>query len=282
MSMSHLLLILALVAAVCFASPLAAAETPLTIPSANDQPAATATAPIPASDTQAAPEKETPAASATVNASDSAVASGPVGVRLNVFAVVSPDIEEQVKKVGTILKDELGMETFEQKGYQIHCTLYMTHFVPEKVERLKQEVASLAAGLKSFEVQTTGLMLTKDNWLFLNLEKNKNLNDLMEKVVKGLYNLRSDNIPVPEWLKSYPEKMSSFKVYGSPNVFEDFEPHLTLVAKGDFDRLAKFIVIAKTNDLLMKTITGRVVGIGIGEADDQGQVQKAQVIFPLK
>jgi len=275
------LFVIALFGAFCLAAPVSAAETPVTIPTATETPAVNPTTPG-STPTPADPAKDATTASSTANASDTTVASGPVGVRVNVFAVVSPDIEEQVKVVGTILKDQLGMETFAQKGFQIHCTLYMTHFLPEKTERLTQEVASLAATLKTFDVQTTGLMLTKDNWLFLNLEKNKNLNDLMEKVVKGLYNLRSDNIPVPEWLKNYPEKMSSFKVYGSPNVFEDFEPHLTLVAKGDFEKLAKFIVLAKTSDVLMKTVNGRIVGIGVGLADDDGQVQKAQIIFPLK
>ena len=223
------------------------------------------------------------AAAASGMASDSKkTASGPALIRVNVFAILSTEIEEQVKLFSTIMKEQLGLETFAQKGFQVHCTLYMTSYLPESLDKIKTEIASLSAGQRSFEVQTTGLMLTKNDWLFLNVEKNKNLKELCEKVVKAIYTMKAETIPVPEWLKEYPEKLTSFKVYGSPNVFDDYEPHLTLIAKGDVGKLTNFMVLSKSNDALSKAVNGRLIGIGIGLADEQGQVEKPLVTYPLR
>ena len=53
-------------------------------------------------------------------------AETPVNEKINVFAVVSPEIETACLEAARTLMQEESLESFPLQGFQIHCTLYMT------------------------------------------------------------------------------------------------------------------------------------------------------------
>ena len=200
-------------------------------------------------------------------------------VKLNVFAMVSADVEDRVLQLSQELQ-KAGLESFPVKGYRIHCTLYMTRYPAAQEKAVVGLVASMAASVPAFPVRVPGLRVTKGNWLFVDLEKSPALQALADRVVNHLAPLRTPDSFVPDWVEHYPEKKENVVKYGSPNVFGQFEPHLTLLAKTDEALLAPWM--AKMADSpLAQPMSGRIVAVGVGVADGSGQIKTPVAVFPL-
>jgi hypothetical protein len=210
-----------------------------------------------------------------------AQASGPATVKLNVFAVVSPNLEEAARLAGQALELEEGLQTFPQLGFQIHCTLYMTRFAEDRQSDVLEKVKELAARVKEFSVKTTGLELTSGNWFFLNLDRAGGLQALSDSVVQRLAPLRFPDEHVPDWAKPFPQKVEYITTWGSPNVFAEFNPHLTLLARADPEKLRGFLARHANNPAFGAPLEGKIVAIGVGVADGNGQIKDPLVILPL-
>ncbi len=202
-------------------------------------------------------------------------------LKINVFAFMSPEIEEQAEALSTICA-KFGLAPFPLNGYQIHCTLYMTDYAPDKVDTLKQALQSLAFRLARIPVTTTGLYRTDNDWLFLNVERSPALQALSDVVVKKLSPWRAPKANPPDWIKDNPVKLENFMKYGSPNVFAGFEPHLTLLAKTDSGKLNEIEKAVAAQPELNQPVRGYVAGIGMAVADRNGQMKEAILIQPFK
>lgn len=200
--------------------------------------------------------------------------------KINVFAVMSENIEASVKVATVDLKTSENVETFALKGYQPHCTLYMTAYPQGRQRYVATIVKRIAANTKQFPINTKGIEVAASDWLFMGLENNKDLQHLCNEVCEELSFLRAKSDYVPEWAKSMPAKVECIKRYGSPNVFSQFDPHLTLLAKSDGEMIRRF----KTNSAdkyYDKPVKGKVVAIGYGLADRDGQIKEPIAVFPL-
>jgi hypothetical protein len=202
--------------------------------------------------------------------------------KVNVFAILSPNLEAYTMDVCKALKEQEGLEAFPMQGFQTHCTLYMTSYEVEKVEAVKTLLASLTVGVKQVPVKSVGLHATKDFWLFINLEKGRNLQTLSDLLVNALSPMRSPNQPIPGWLERYPEKKEFFQKYGSPNVFVQFDPHMTLLAKSDPEKVDRFIEKSRANATMSGEREGTIVAIGMAIADGAGQMKEIIASFPLQ
>lgn len=202
--------------------------------------------------------------------------------KFNVFAVVSEKIEEQAKTVSAMLLEQTRIKTFPQLGFQIHCTLYMTNFPVPSQESVQRRVQGLAQAVRVFPIVSGGVVKTDGNWLFIDLEKNRNLQRLSDEVVNLLAGLRTADSEIPAWAKSIPEKVEMIKKYGSPNVYSQFNPHLTLLARTDGAILDGFLSRNAGVPAVKDRVQGEVVAIGYGVADGNGQMDKPIAIFPLK
>ena len=80
------------------------------------------------------------------------------------------------------------------------------------------------------------------------------------------HTLRERNATVPTWVKNYPNKLTAFRRYGSPNVFQNFQPHLTLLANEKSPQLA--VINKQANP---PKAQGQIIGVGIGISDQFGQ-----------
>lgn len=205
----------------------------------------------------------------------------PVTEKINVFAVVSGEIESACREAATVLMHEEALESFPLKGYQIHCTLYMTQYPVNSLDKVAAIVTDLASNTREFEIQSTGLEITSGDWFFMNLERNRNLQTFSDQIVEKLAALRHPSNFVPDWAKDNPTKVEYITKYGSPNVYAEFNPHLTLLAKSDGSKLQRFMQKHLT-DSFNKPVAGRVVAVGLGIADRDGQMQEPYKILPLQ
>ncbi len=214
------------------------------------------------------------AAQDPVASSSAAKGTKPAAKKLNIFALLSPEIENHAREVSERVKKETGLSPFCLEGYQVHATLYMTLFPEGKLEQVKSLVASEAPFLSPIEVRTSGVALTKDNWLFVNLEKNQRFQELSDHFVVALSPLRLMDQHAPAWTQNYPQKLKFFEQFGSPNVFAEFEPHLTLLASTKGDVLPNFIAKNASDPLFLQPVSGKIIGMGIAEADGAGQMKE--------
>jgi hypothetical protein len=200
--------------------------------------------------------------------------------KINVFAVVSENIEQAFVKAAETLKAEEGLEAFPLQNYQIHCTLYMTMYPQNTMEKVLPILEKLASNTKEFSINSSGLEITAGNWFFMSLDRNRNLQTLADSVVNELSPLRSTSDFIPNWARQFPEKMENIKKFGSPNVFSEFNPHLTFLPGSDGEKLKRFYSKHKKSDFA-REIPGKVIALGAGIADRNGQLKEAIKIFPL-
>lgn len=188
-------------------------------------------------------------------------------IGIDVFAIPSKPIIDEVKATSDTLKAH-GLESFYAQGKPVHVTLYLTRFPEGSKAAIKAAIAKLVAGKEGFAVEAKGFSVTKGNWAFLDVTPSPALQRLADEVTMALSPLRAPNPPLPGWVKAYPTKLAAFERYGSPNVFQDFEPHLTLLASETSPALTK---VAKALAAKPPQAEGQIVGIGIGVTDQWGQ-----------
>ncbi len=205
----------------------------------------------------------------------------PESEKINVFAVVSEEIETACRTAATTLMQEEGLESFPLQGFQVHCTLYMTQYPVNSLEKVASIVAEIASNTCQFDVQTTGLEITSGNWFFMNLDRNSSLQTFSDMVVEKLAALRSPSSFVPDWAKDFPNKVEYISKYGSPNVYAEFNPHLTLLANSDAEKLNRFLQ-KNANNSFGQAVAGKVVAIGLGIADRNGQMKEPFRVMPLQ
>jgi len=194
---------------------------------------------------------------------------------------VSENIEDAFKKAATALNEAEKLESFPLQGFQIHCTLYMTQYPEGLKDKVLEKVKELAEKVSEFEIKTTGLEITDGDWFFMNLDRNRNLQTLSDSVVELLAPMRAKSDYIPEWAKKSPNKVEYISKFGSPNVYDEFNPHLTFLPKSDAEKLKSFLSKHSEKEFA-KPINGKIVAIGVGIADKNGQMSEPWQIFPLK
>ncbi len=188
-------------------------------------------------------------------------------VNYNVFVIMDNNAKENVENISKGLK-EAGIDSLYSKGYAIHMTLYLTEYKPESLKKIKEVVNKIAKETKPFDVNFYRLRKTGGNWFMLDAENNGIIQGLADEVTVRLNKYRATDAKVPDWAKSIPEKVKSFNLYGSPNVFMNFDPHITLLTPEDPAKIDTF-----TSKYNFKPFKAKVIGIGIAQVDDLGQAK---------
>ena len=195
-------------------------------------------------------------------------------VNYNVFVIMDNNAKENVENISKGLK-EAGIDSLYSKGYAIHMTLYLTEYKPESLKKVKEVVNKIAKETKPFDVNFYRLRKTGGNWFMLDAENNGIIQGLADEVTVRLNKYRATDAKVPDWAKSIPEKVKSFNLYGSPNVFMNFDPHITLLTPEDPAKIDTF-----TSKYNFKPFKAKVIGIGIAQVDDLGQAK--DIIYSVK
>jgi hypothetical protein len=108
------------------------------------------------------------------------------------------------------------------------------------------------------------------------------LQEMSNSMVAALYRFITPNQPIPDWVLQLPEPMRSEKItliktYGSPNVFSQFQAHVTL-AWDDKENMGPAF-----NALNLQPKTFVPTQVGIGQVGPHGTVLRGKNVgsFPL-
>ena len=195
-------------------------------------------------------------------------------VNYNVFVIMDNNATKNVENISKGLK-EVGIESLYSKGYAVHLTLYLTEYKPDTLKTIKDTVNKIANQTKPFDIEFYRLRKTGGNWFMLDAQNNEAIQQLADEITVSLNKYRAKDAKVPDWAKSIPEKVKSFNLYGSPNVFTSFDPHITLLTTEDSAKIDAF-----TSKYDFKPFKSKVIGIGIAQVDDLGQAKN--IIYSVK
>ena len=109
------------------------------------------------------------------------------------------------------------------------------------------------------------------SYAMLNVTNTACLQYYSDAIVNATYHLSEPNQTAPQWVHSLPEPERSEKIadvtkYGSPNVFTQFAPHVSVAWSSDTAAVADAVKALAANKTLnsKSTFSGDVVALGMG------------------
>ena len=195
-------------------------------------------------------------------------------VDYNVFVILDNNTTINVENISKKLKEN-GIESLYEKKYIIQLTLYLTKYNMNHLHKIKEIIEKIANQTKSFNVEFYRLRKTDRKLLVLDAKNNENIQQLADEITVNLTKYHAKNINVPDWIKYIPEREKLFKLYGSSDVFTNFEPYIPLLSQVNLSQIQSFISKYNFNPFKSKAI-----GIGIAQVDDLGQAK--DIIYSIK
>ena len=195
-------------------------------------------------------------------------------VDYNVFVILDNNTTINVENISKKLKEN-GIESLYEKKYIIQLTLYLTKYNMNNLHKIKEIIEKIANQTKSFNVEFYRLRKTDRKLLVLDAKNNENIQQLADEITVNLTKYHAKNINVPNWIKYIPEREKLFKLYGSSDVFTNFEPYIPLLSQVNLSQIQSFISKYNFNPFKSKAI-----GIGIAQVDNLGQAK--DIIYSIK
>ncbi|WP_256383271.1 2'-5' RNA ligase family protein [Photobacterium toruni] len=190
----------------------------------------------------------------------------------NLFLIPSHAVDKTVLTISNRLQQQQLSSLYSQ-GFLPHITLYLTEYPTNNLKLLKQKAQQLANQWHQFDLTLDHIQRTKGNWLMLDVDNTPELQQLADTATIMVAPLRTINPTIPTWVNHYPEKLAAFRRYGSPNVFMNFEPHITLLPQTDSQKLTTFMANYGAH---FKSVNFKALGIGIAAVNSNGQA-KAEI-----
>ncbi len=207
-----------------------------------------------------------------------------------------PDLSKAIKHFNDYLASKNIFSRYHIQpfldNHPLHITLYLASYNESQLDKIKYRVARVAEKSRKIKAKATHLYLTPGNYVMLDLDMSRPhsrttrmLQTLSDVLTIQLSELRDFNAKIPDWAESIPVKKRAFLRYGSPNVFFEYSPHFSLMArnfenKAEEKRFQKELtqLIADYNfpDLMVESTS-----IGIGYADAYGQITEELYNYPL-
>ncbi|KYQ90872.1 hypothetical protein DLAC_07743 [Tieghemostelium lacteum] len=155
-----------------------------------------------------------------------------------------------------------------------HVTLYLTDFQNDSIPYLQEVILNnidiLSKVGESCQVEMTNIMVSAQYGMW-NATVLPCLQYLSDFVVNNTYQYITPNQSIPSWVYALPEPIRSEKIamitkYGSPNVFSQFQPHITLA----WDAIDNLVNVFDTINIQPHQFYSP--SIGIGNVGDYGTV----------
>ena len=164
-----------------------------------------------------------------------------------------------------------------------HVTLYLTDFRNDSIAEVIKSLQGLN-NLNIVNVESSDPIVNGPYAMYSILTSTTSpaLQSLSDTIVQHTSQYIKPNQTIPEWVYNLPEPSRSRKIdyvdkYGSPNVFKEFEPHLTVgydeIASVD-ERIQVLSLYGGCRDVVWE--------IGVGVVGDWGTVDYDLVVIDLK
>ena len=173
-----------------------------------------------------------------------------------------------------------------------HITLYLTNFVDERIEEIVHTLKSIVTCLPQQPIEIDDAIVNGPYAMY-QVVNPKSLQSLSDAVVENIRSFITPNQQVPDWVYNLPEPERSRKInyverYGSPNVFDEFEPHITVgyddggdggfPSPSESERRRILLGTLGENGSCERAILGMV---GVGFVGEYGTVVSELIQIPL-
>lgn len=196
---------------------------------------------------------------------------------LNLHLKLDPQSESVAIGIDDSLHPSLPHDIIDfHVTHQPHITLYLTDFgnntdaVLATLEELAPELKRVRVPLGGYDVNGT--------YAFWKVQNTPELQKISDLVVNATRQFIAPNQPIPGWVLSLPEPLRSIKIhyiqqYGSPNVFDQFVPHITILYD-DADPHTN--VVTAVNGLQPEERFAKLCILGVGSVGQAGTVLRGK------
>lgn len=173
--------------------------------------------------------------------------------QLDIHLLLSRDANELVEFIsGRVRALDSGDDIDFKTKSTPHITLYLTEFEADKRDALLITLDTLIGTLPACPVHLLSPFNISGQYAMWEVETSKCLQFLSDSVVNATAQFAVKNQSVPSWVYSVPEPIRSEKIrfvreYGSPNVFSQFQPHVTLAFDDKAERLKNVSRVSISN-----------------------------------
>lgn len=216
--------------------------------------------------------------------------------QINVYLKFNnPRLTQEVQQFNSYLKTHNIFSKYDIKPFlekhPLHITLYLADYEPNSLEKIKNAVAHLAKEPAAITIHLHNIYITPSHYVMLGInpslteEPYSALQQLSDKTVISLASLRDSNAAIPAWAEIIPTKKKAFATYGSPNVFFEYDPHFTLMAKEftnpDTARAFQHEMQTLIEKYRIHQVKITATDIGIGYVNPFGQITKEIASYPV-
>lgn len=181
--------------------------------------------------------------------------------------------------------------TLYQAAFDLETTANGTTAVdPKKLDRFLGALRDAAQEvLPQCDVSLVPTIDMKGAYAMWPVNSTDCLQTLSDEIVDAMAEFISRPPPVPDWIYQLPEpertrKMGMVERYGSPNVFGEFEPHVTVSYNMNTTAIDRGAILDRFGDRMPRPCDGLIRHVAVGRTGVGGSVLRRGVIdvFPLR
>lgn len=213
---------------------------------------------------------------------------------INVYLKLTPKnhIETLIQEFNHYLAQQ-GIDTKYRiipyiQHHPLHITLYLANYNSQQIPVILSRVKELVKQQNQIAFSSSEFVPERSGYVMLTVTYNKKLLELSNKVLNKLAPLRDPDALIPSWAAQDKKRQAIFNQYGSPNVFQYFNPHFSIFSaehlnkkQSDFLYQKLYQLIHQFNQSHPKKIQENAVAIGVGVSNEQGQITKELAMFPI-
>jgi hypothetical protein len=169
-----------------------------------------------------------------------------------------------------------------------HVTLYLTKFDDESIDQLMDTLKHLKLAEQVIEIEIDGVN-ANGAYAMYHILNHDSIQSLSDTIVESTKSFITPNQHVPEWVYDLPEPRRSRKIeyveeYGSPNVFDEFQPHITVGYDDDdgtSSKIERRKILWDTLDSDGSCKHDAVGTVGVGVVGERGTVVYELMVIHL-
>lgn len=173
--------------------------------------------------------------------------------------------------------------------HPLHVTLYLTRYNSQQIPVIIRKIKELAKQQKPISLSTSEFIPNRSGYVMLTVAHNKKIQELSKKTLNELAQIRDPNAIIQSWAAHDPGRQTLFHRYGSPSVLNYFNPHFSIFSAEHLNDQQNIFLYQQLQRLIHQfaqthqtQIREKAYAVGIGVADDQGQIIKEFAVFPMK
>ncbi|CEG58849.1 2'-5' RNA ligase family protein [Legionella fallonii] len=217
-----------------------------------------------------------------------------ISLPINVYLKLTPNnqVIPLIEHFNQFLQQKKLLSTYHVKPFilthPLHITLYLATYEETQISAVIKQTQDLAQKQKNISIATERFHASTSGYVMLALEQNERLQQLSNKTLSQLAELRDQHASTPDWASKDRKRQELFKQWGSPSVMSYYQPHFSVFDPEHlspkqratlYQKLQLLIgQFSKVHDVKVKA-TAYAIGVGI--ADAQGQIIKELDSFPL-